>query len=140
MVRGWTRDLTVFTNGAIAIPVEAIAQLRGAGIAVETAPISRLVAHSGRLQSIALASGAAIPCDVLFTQPPQRHTDLVRSLGLALDEEGYVKVDSMKRETSVAGIYASGDLITRGQAAILAAASGMQAAAAINVDLAMSPQ
>jgi thioredoxin reductase len=43
----------------------------------------------------------------------------------------------MKRETSIAGIYACGDITTRGQAAILAAASGMQAAAAINVDLAL---
>jgi thioredoxin reductase len=55
-----------------------------------------------------------------------------------LDEIGYVKVDPMSRETSIKGIYASGDLSTRMQAAILAAASGMQTAAMVNVDLAMS--
>jgi thioredoxin reductase len=41
----------------------------------------------------------------------------------------------MTRETSIAGIYAAGDLTTRAQAAILAAAAGMQAAVAINVEL-----
>jgi thioredoxin reductase len=46
-----------------------------------------------------------------------------------------VKIDPTTRETSVPGIYAAGDLATRGQAAILAAAAGMQAAAAINAEL-----
>jgi thioredoxin reductase len=41
----------------------------------------------------------------------------------------------MKRETSIPGIYAAGDLTTRAQAAILAAAQGMQAAGMINAEL-----
>jgi thioredoxin reductase len=67
--------------------------------------------------------------------PPQKQVDLVRALGVALDDEGFVKTDPMTRETSIPGIYAAGDLATRGQAAIFAAAAGMQAAAAINVEL-----
>jgi thioredoxin reductase len=43
----------------------------------------------------------------------------------------------VKRETSVPGIYAAGDLTTRMQGAILAAASGAQAAAMLNLDLTM---
>jgi thioredoxin reductase len=41
----------------------------------------------------------------------------------------------VKRETSIAGIYAAGDLITRMQGAIHAAAAGSQAAAMINMEL-----
>ena len=41
----------------------------------------------------------------------------------------------MTRETLIAGIDAAGDSTTRGQAAVLAAAAGMQAAAAINAEL-----
>jgi thioredoxin reductase len=67
--------------------------------------------------------------------PPQKQVALVSALGLALDDEGFVKTDPMTRETSIAGIYAAGDLTTRGQAAVLAAAAGMQAAAAINAEL-----
>jgi len=41
----------------------------------------------------------------------------------------------MTQETSMPGIYAAGDIITRAQAALLAAASGMRAAAARNHQL-----
>jgi thioredoxin reductase len=58
---------------------------------------------------------------------------LVRSLGIALDEQGFVQVDPMRRETSLPGIYAAGDLTTRMQGAIFGAAAGVQAAAALNV-------
>jgi thioredoxin reductase len=136
-LRGWTSDLVVFTNGVVEPSDDVRGQLQAAGIRVETAPVTRLVGHDGRLEAVELSSGTSVPCDVLFAHPRQRQVDLVQSLGLALDDDGYVKVDPMKRETSVPGIYASGDLTTRGQAAVLAAASGMQAAAAINVDIAM---
>ena len=43
----------------------------------------------------------------------------------------------MRRETSVPGIYAAGDLTTRMQGAIVAAAAGTHAAAAINMELSM---
>ncbi len=137
MLRGWTGDVTVFTNGAIDVAPDARATLAAAGIRLETAPIARLLSRDNTLESVALASGDTVACDVLFTQPPQQHVELVRSLELALDDEGYVKVEPMRRETSIPGIFASGDVTTRGQAAVLAAATGMQAAAAINVDLAM---
>jgi thioredoxin reductase len=58
----------------------------------------------------------------------------VDSLGLTV-EDGYLEIDPMTRETSRPGIYASGDLTTRMQSAIIAAASGMQAAAMINIEL-----
>ena len=63
------------------------------------------------------------------------HVDLVRSLRVALDDEGYVRVDAMKSETSVKGVHAAGDLTTRMQGAIWAAAAGARAAAMINLDL-----
>lgn len=135
--RGWTRDLVVFTNGAFVVPEDTSDKLRAAGIRLETAPVARLVARENRLESVELSNGAVVPCDVLFAHPPQRQVELVRSLGVALDDDGLVRVDPMKRETSVPGIYASGDLTTRMQAAITAAASGAQTAAMLNVDLAM---
>ena len=135
--RGWTRDLVVFTGGAVELASEVRAQLEGVGIRIEPAPIERLVAGPDGLEAIELADGRAIPRDALFVHPPQRQIELVRTLGVALDDDGFVAIDPMKRETSVPGIFAAGDLTTRGQAAILAAAAGMQAAAAINVELTM---
>ncbi len=137
LARGWTRDLVVFTSGAFDIPPETRVSLDAAGIRLETAPIVRLVSRATRLESIELSDGTSVPCDLLFAHPPQRQVDLVRKLDVALDGDGYVRVDPMTRETSVAGIYAAGDLTTRMQGALLAAAAGTQAAAAMNLDLAM---
>jgi thioredoxin reductase len=136
--RGWTRDLVVFTNGGMEIPAETRARFRGAGIRIETAPVTRLVSRANRLEAIELSNGTAVPCEALFAHPPQRQVDLVHALGVALDDDGYVRVDATTRETSVPGVYAAGDLTTRMQGAIFAAASGTQAAASINVDLALN--
>lgn len=51
--RGWTRELTVFTNG-VAIPEDALAQVRAAQIRVETAAISRLVVQAAAMINVEL--------------------------------------------------------------------------------------
>jgi thioredoxin reductase len=137
MIRGWSADVTAFTNGAFDVPAEVRAQLAGGDVRLETAAITGLVADEGQLSAVELAGSRTIACDVLFAQPPQHQPELVRALGVALDDDGFIKVDAMMRETSVRGVYASGDATTRMQAAVAAAASGMQAAAALNVDLAL---
>lgn len=135
MLRGWTKDVVLFTNGARDMPEEVRAKLGAAGVVIEERPIARLVAASGELREVAFEGGGARPCDVLFTHPRQRHVDLVRALGVGLDDDGYVRVDPMRRETTIPGVYAGGDLITRMQSAIIAAAAGSQAAAMLNHDV-----
>lgn len=130
-LKNWTRDLTVYTAGAFEIPEEAREKLTRAGIRIEERPITGLRADGGKLAAITLADGAEAPCAALFMRPSQRQTPLVASLGLALDEMGFVKVDEMK-QTSVRGIFAAGDLTTMMQGALLAAAAGVTAAATVN--------
>lgn len=135
LVRGWTRDVVVFTDGNTDVAHEVRAQLETAGIRLETAPVARLKVARDQLEAVELADGTAVPCDVMFMHPPQRQVDLIRSLGVALDSDGYVRVDPMKSETSIAGIYAAGDMTSRMQGAIWAAAGGARAAAMINFEL-----
>jgi thioredoxin reductase len=99
--------------------------------------VRRLIARGHELESVELSSGITVPCDVVFTHPPQRQVELVQSLGLALDDHGFVQIDAMKCETSVPGVYAAGDLTTRGQGAIWAAAAGARAAGMLNFELTM---
>jgi len=139
LLRAWSADLVVFTGGKIAVPHELAARFAGAGVRLEDRPIARLVAKDDHLERVELAGGDTIPRDVLFAHPHQRQVDLVRSLGLALDDAGYVRVDELNRETSLPGVHAGGDLVTPVQAAVLAAASAVHAAAAINRALAMEP-
>lgn len=135
MIRGWTRDVTVFTGGAFDVPTETREAFRAAGIQLMTAPITRLVAHDGELEAVELQDGNRVVCDFLFAHPPQRHVDVVRDLHLALDDAGFVQVDPMRLETSVPGIYAAGDLTTRMQGAIHAASAANRAASMINMEL-----
>jgi thioredoxin reductase len=135
--RAWTRDIVVFTGGTFELPEADRARLQAAQIRVETAPIARLIGRDGQLEAIELQDNTRVVRDALFTHPPQRQVDLVRATGVALDDDGFVRIDAMKRETSVPGMYAAGDLTTRMQGAIFAAAAGTQAAAAINLELTM---
>ena len=134
LLRGWTRDLVVLTNADFDIPVEVRGQLGTADIRIEERRIARLVSSGDRMDAVEFIDGHTLERDVLFSRPAQRQVELVRSLGLTLDEHGFVRVNDM-RETSVPGIYAAGDLVTPAQAAVLAAAAGMQAAAMLNHEL-----
>lgn len=137
MARAWTRNVTVFTHAEVELPEDTRSVFQRAGIHAAPQRIARLVQQQGVLSSVELADGTRVPCDALFAHPPQAQVALVQALGLALDEHGFVQVDPMRKETSVPGIYAAGDLTTRMQAAISAAAAGTQAAAAINGDVMM---
>lgn len=135
LLRGWTSDVIAFSNGAFEVPEEARSQLKTAGVRLETAPVSRLVALENRLKAVELSDGTRVNAEALFTHPAQQQVELVQALAVALDDDGFVQIDPMKRETSIPGIYAAGDLTTRMQAAVAGAAAGMQAGAALNHDL-----
>jgi len=136
-LRAWTRDVVLFMNGVVHLPEETRQTLAGAGVRVETGRVARLCAEKNQLVGVELDDGAVVPCSVLFAHPPQRQIALVQDLGVELDDDGYVRVDPAKRETSIPGIYAAGDLTTRVQGALLAAASGTQAAVFLNLELTM---
>ena len=142
-LRGWTSQVRVFTHGRADLEA-ARPRLLAGGVELETRAIRRLVGTQGQLgqmsqmsqmSHVELVDGTQIPCDALFTHPAQRQVEVVASLGLALDEAGFVKVDAMTRETSIPGIYAGGDLITRQQGAVFAAAAGVHAATMLNHEL-----
>lgn len=131
-LRGWSAEVTLFTDQ---LGEEVRSKLLAAKVAIESASVARLVGTGQQLEAVELAGGRRVACEALLMHPPQKQVELVRVLGVSLDNEGYVKTDAMTRETSIPGIFAAGDLTTRAQAAVLAAAAGMQAAAVINAEL-----
>lgn len=133
----WSRDVIVFTGGAFEVPRETKTRLQAKGVALEERPVASLRGEGGKLAEIVLADDVRIARSVLFARPPQRQATLVTSLGLALDEGGYVALNERK-ETSVPGIYAAGDLSTQMQGAIMAAAGGVMAAAMATHELVLA--
>jgi thioredoxin reductase len=142
LLRGWTDDVVVLTDGRFEIVDEHLTRLAAAGVRVEERRIVRVVAASdqtpGRLtlDRIEFTEGAPLERDALFVRPAQRQIPLVASLGLTLDSAGFVQVAQPTLATSIPGIYAAGDLITPAQGALIAAASGTFTAAMLNRSLA----
>jgi thioredoxin reductase len=158
LLRGWTRDVVVLTDGRFAVDQERLTPLAAAGVRVDERRIARLSprAESGAeaeagvgaatgavteagsspvLERIEFVEGPSLACDALFVRPPQRPIALVASLGLTLDSAGRVQTNPATLATSIPGIYAAGDLVTPAQGALIAAASGMMTAAMINHSL-----
>lgn len=131
LLSGWTAQLVVFTNGA-ELAKEELEALEHQGIRVRSERIERLVVTSreGRpkLEALALVGETSEPCDALYVRPRQRPAPLVEALGLALDEQGFVRLDE-QRQSSMPGVYVAGDATTPMQAAIFAAQTGMATAA-----------
>lgn len=135
-LRGWSPSVVALTQGAFEVTDERIAALAARGVTVDPRPIVRLEGEGGALARI-VVEGGAHEVEALFVHPPQRHVPLVTALGLEL-EDGFVRVDPMRRETSIAGIYAAGDLqpmVQGGQGAIFAASAALRAAAMLNHEL-----
>ena len=127
LLRGWTRDVIAFAT----FPVEGIhrVQLEKAKVPVDARPV-RAVQPDGDRVRLVLEGGERV-VDRVFAHPPQCQTELVDSLKLAVDDHGSVVVDA-HYETSVPGVHAAGDLMTRVHSAQVAAGNGAAAAYAVN--------
>ncbi|TIL77497.1 MAG: NAD(P)/FAD-dependent oxidoreductase [Mesorhizobium sp.] len=108
----WTDRLTVFADGHD-IPTDIRADLERRNTPIVDGRITEITRHGGRNPTLKLASGRDVAVDILFAHPRNKPSaGLHESLGLATAATplGIVlKVDE-RRETSMPGIYAAGDL------------------------------
>jgi thioredoxin reductase len=130
-IRSWSEDVIVIVPDDVSLPADVESDLVAIGYGVERGTISALHARDGALESIELRDGRRIPRRVLLYVPQQEQTPLVRALGLALDEAGYVVTDESAR-TSMDGVFAAGDLVSPRQQIAIAAADGLRAAIAMD--------
>jgi thioredoxin reductase len=135
--RAWTSNITVFAQ-ADGLPLDKIAALEQAGIAVEKKPIKRVIGRSGILHGVELEDASVQRLDSLWIRPAQTQTMLVSGLGLTLREDGAICRDELGA-TSIEGIFAAGDCAAGPmQQAILAAADSAKVAFAVVRRLMMS--
>ena len=110
----WTDKLTVFADGHDIAP-DIQADLVRRNIPVADGRIVEIAHHQGRIATVNLDTGRHIAVDILFAQPRNKPSaSLHESLSLATADtpSGIVlKVDE-RRQTSMPGIYAAGDLTT----------------------------
>jgi thioredoxin reductase len=121
----WTDTLTVFANGHD-LPPDIRADLARRNILLVDGRITGVVRHGDHNATVNLDSGPDVAVDILFANPRNRPSASVHeALGLATVSTplGIVlKVDE-RRETSMPGIYAAGDLANPGMPSVTTAVS-----------------
>ena len=121
----WTDTLTVFANGHD-IPPDIRADLVRRGIPVVDGWITEIDHDESHNTTVRLDAGPPVAVDILFAHPRNKPSaSLHESLGLATATTPLgiiLKVDE-RRETSMPGIYAAGDLANLGMPSVTTASS-----------------
>ena len=121
----WTDKLTVFADGHD-IPADIQADLARRNIPIIAGRIVEIAHNKGKITTVNLDTRQNIAVDVLFAHPRNKPSaSLHESLGLAtIDTPSGIalKVDE-RRQTSMPGIYAAGDLATPSLPSVTVASS-----------------
>ena len=133
LLKGWSDDVVVLTNG-VHLDDARRQGLEAAGVGVRTEPVAALQGDGQSLTAIAFVDGSRLARRALFSVTDQRQVSLVEELRLELSEHGSVVVD-MTMATSAPGVWAAGDMTSRMQQVVEAAAQGFRAGAMIHATL-----
>jgi len=121
----WTNTLSVFTDGH-EIPLDIRADLARRNVTVVDGRVVQISRNEGRTATVYLDNAHNVTVDILFAHPSTKPSArLHESLGLATVETPFgivLKVDE-RRETSMPGIYAAGDIANPLMASVTMASS-----------------
>ena len=133
LLRQWADDVVFFTPpGSLTAAQRGQLVARGIGIVEGTVTGLRI---DDELCGVEMEDGRRIPRTALFV-PPRfvPNNRLLTGLGCDVDAAGWVTADATGR-TSVAGVWAAGNVIDPRAQVITAAGAGSAAAIALNADL-----
>lgn len=137
MISNWTPDLTLYTNGVSAISAGQTALLKENNIRIIEKQISRLEHLAGHIGHIVFTDGTRSSLSALYgPRPFIQHCTIPESLGCLMTQDGYIKTDPFQ-QTSIEGIYASGDNASRARTIANAVAMGTAAGMAASKKLIM---
>lgn len=133
----WNKRIFVFTNGKGKLTSSDKQLLEGIGIPLYDQPILQLAGQKGKLQGIHLNDGGKVHCTAGLVSTYWQHTNsLAVKIGCKFNERGGIWQDGHGR-TSIAGIYAAGDVSNISPAQVtIAASDGVRAAISLNQDVA----
>jgi thioredoxin reductase len=150
-VSRWSDDVTMLMHGFGSDDLSADDRRRLAAVGIEAVagPVERLDISDGRLTGVALSEGRVVPCAAVFVEPDlEPRDDLLRLAGAEIEQTpqgDFVKTDA-DGHTSVAGLWAVGNVGNATEQVITAAAAGHRSAVALSseliiedVDAAVSP-
>lgn len=127
----WAAEVTIVTDGSrFEGDAACRADLDDRQVEVVEDDAVALLGRRGHLEGVRLRSGRTIPCELAFFSIAHRpRNELAVLLGCAVNDEGCILVDD-DHQTSVAGVYACGDVTPGLQVIQVAAAQGAVAGVA----------
>ncbi len=135
LLRVLTADLVICSDGPSELTAEQQALLTKHGIQIIETAVERVEGHDTQLERIVFADGLTLARTAIFTRLIlAQHSDFAAQLGCEIAASGRIKVDEQGR-TSLAGVYAAGDMVNAARQLILAASQGATTAIAINMDM-----
>jgi thioredoxin reductase len=134
MMKQWSSDVALCTDGEPGISSEMCSRLEKHGIEVFPEKIVKLEGDDdGHLHRILFKDGEAIDrAAMFFTTGCAQRSDLWQTLGCKRDEKGGIISDPITEESSVPGVYVAGDASRDVLLVAVAIAEGAKAAVAIN--------
>jgi thioredoxin reductase len=114
LLRGWSADVTLLTNGPASLPEADRDRLGAAGIDVDERPIAGVDGPGDELSTILLADRSTRPCGgLLVAVVLHQRSHLATQLGLELAAPNPIAADavavSATGETNVPGVFVAGD-------------------------------
>lgn len=135
MIRNWTSDLTLYTNGPATFDEATREKMQAFGAEIVEQPVASLDHENGYLQTLHLADGTIRSITALYHRPAfVQHSLIPEELGCELNPQGFIKVNEAQK-TTVAGIYAAGDNSGAFRGLTGAMAAGTMAGARLNHEL-----
>jgi len=136
LLRGWSDDIALLTDGPADLDDDDRDRLAAAGISIDERPVAELLSRDGELTAVVFADGDRLARRALLvaTRLHQR-SRLAEQLAASYCEptplaENPVDVDTLYR-TTAPGVFAAGDLSAQMPQVATAVAAGSLAAAAV---------
>ncbi|HTE01899.1 MAG TPA: NAD(P)/FAD-dependent oxidoreductase [Mucilaginibacter sp.] len=135
LISNWTKDLTLFTNGISTLTAEQTDKLEKHRIKIVEKEVERLEHTNGYVQNIIFRDGTKSSVKAIYAPSPfEQHCQIPETLGCELTEEGYIKIDTFHK-TTIDGIFACGDNVTRIRTVANAIARGTTTGMMINKEI-----
>lgn len=135
LISNWTNDLTLYTNGNSMLTAHQKEKLLKHKIDVIEKEIGQLEHKSGVIEYIVFRDGTKAAISALYARPSfVQHSNIPESMGCELTTDGYIKIDAAHK-TSIPGIFACGDNVTRMRTVANAVATGTTTGLMVNKEL-----
>ncbi|WP_316928592.1 NAD(P)/FAD-dependent oxidoreductase [Flavobacterium cauense] len=135
LISNWTNDLTIFTNGASTLTPEQTSKLQNRNIKIVETEIESIEHEKGYVENIVFKNGEKAMVKAIYTRTPfEQNSKIPSELGCEITDEGYLKTDATMK-TSVDGVYACGDLISKIRTVANAVSTGTTAGMMVNKEM-----